>query len=53
METLTDKEKQALTDALDFYIHNLHTYNCTEASITFHNDLAEKLDRILYSENND
>jgi hypothetical protein len=53
MENLTDTEKQALTDALDFYIHSLHTYNFTEASITFHNDLAEKLDRILYSEDND
>jgi hypothetical protein len=53
LETLTDHEKLALTEILDFYIDHLHTYNCTEASVTFYGDLAEKLDRILYPEDYD
>jgi hypothetical protein len=53
MENLTDHEKLALTEILDFYIDHLHTYNCTESSVTFYGDLAEKLDRILYPEDYD
>jgi len=53
MENLTDREKQALAEVLDFYVEYLQTRICTEASIKFHEGLAKKLDRILYSENND
>jgi hypothetical protein len=53
METLTFKEKLALVEVLDYYIYHLYEDDCTQASITFHRDLAEKLNRILYSENND
>ena len=53
METLTDHEKQALTEVLDDYICRLVMDGCTEASIKFHEGLAKKLDRILYSEDND
>jgi hypothetical protein len=53
METLTDREKQALAEVLDFYIEYLQTRICTHASIKFYGDLAEKLDYILYSEDND
>ena len=48
METLTDPEKQALSDVMDHYIHHLYTYNCTEASIKFHEELRDKLDLILF-----
>ena len=53
MENLTFTEKLALVEVLDYYIYHLYEDNCTQASITFHRDLAEKLDRILYSEDND
>jgi len=53
METLTSLEKQALAEALDDYTYSLRSLNCTEVSIKFYGDLAEKLDRILYSEDND
>ena len=53
MENLTDREKQALAEVLDFYIEYLQTHICTDASIKFYGDLAEKLDYILYSEDND
>jgi hypothetical protein len=53
MENLTDREKQALAEVLGFYVEYLQTRICTEASIKFYGDLAEKLDRILYSEGND
>ena len=48
MENLTDTGKQALSEAMDYYIHHLYTYNCTEASIKFHSDLRDKLDLILF-----
>jgi hypothetical protein len=53
MENLTNSEKQALAEVLDFYIEYLQTRICTDASIKFYGDLAEKLDYILYSEGND
>ena len=47
METLTDLEKQALSEVMDFYVYRLYEDNCTEASIKFHSDLRDKLDLIL------
>lgn len=48
METLTDLEKQALSDVMDYYVYHLYEDNCTEASIKFHSDLRDKLDLILF-----
>ena len=50
METLTDREKQALSEVMDHYFHHLHDYGYDETSIKFHSDLRDKLDLILFPE---
>jgi len=48
METLTDAEKQALTEILEDYIGNLREYNCNEAAINLHTGIATKLGLTLF-----
>ena len=48
MENLTDTEKQALSEVMDYYIYHLYEDNCTEASSKFYEDLRDKLDLILF-----
>jgi hypothetical protein len=43
METLTDIEKQALTEILEDYIDNLLDLKCNEAAINLHTGIATKL----------
>ena len=49
METLTDREKQALTEILEDYIDNLRRLNCNEAAIDLHTGLATKLGLDLFN----
>ena len=51
METLTDIEKQALTEILEDYIDNLRRLNCNEAAINLHTGLAAKLGLTLFDYN--
>ena len=53
MENLTDLEKQALSEVMDYYVYRLYEDNCTEASIKFHSDLRDKLDLILFPQLNE
>jgi hypothetical protein len=48
METLTDIEKQALTEILEDYIDNLRRLNCNEAAINHHIEIATKLGLTLF-----
>ena len=51
METLTDSEKQALTEILEDYIGNLRRLNCNEAAINHHIGIATKLGLTLFDYN--
>ena len=53
MENLTDTEKQALSDVMDYFVYRLYEGNFTEASIKFHSDLRDKLDLILFPQLNE
>jgi FixJ family two-component response regulator len=48
METLTDREKQALTEILEDYIDNLLDLGYTEATINIHRAIAFKLGLSLF-----
>ena len=48
METLTDLEKQALSEVMDYYVYRLYANNGAQASIKLHSDLRDKLDLILF-----
>jgi hypothetical protein len=49
METLTDIEKQALTEILEDYIDNLLDLKCNKAAIDLHTGLAAKLGLTLFN----
>ena len=51
METLTDREKQALTEILEDYIDNLRRLNCNKAAIDLHTGIAIKLGLTLFDYN--
>jgi hypothetical protein len=51
METLTDIEKQALTEILEDYIDNLLELCCNEAAINLHRGIAFKLGLSLFDYN--
>ena len=51
METLTDIEKQALTEILEDYIDNLLDLKCNQAAINLHRGIAFKLGLTLFDYN--
>ena len=50
VDELTELEKQALMAMVCDRVFDLHMDNCTDATLKFHKDLRNKLNRLLFPE---